>query len=136
MSLPSDRTAALERDQRASLRRSRLFRGQVGSPGAIVATLAGVAIWLAAGAFLDWSRAWELVGSIGVPVIALLVLIVIQHTQNHDDQALHVKLDEILRALEGSDDRIVGVETVDTEGLEELREEYRNQGGTPETNVR
>jgi low affinity Fe/Cu permease len=131
MSLPSDRAAALEREQRTSLQRSRLFRGHIGSPGAIAFTLAGLAIWFVAGALTDWSRAWELVGSIGIPVLSLLVLIVLQHTQNHDDQALHVKLDEILRAIEGADDRIVAVENVDTEGLEELRSEYRRRSADP-----
>lgn len=134
MALPSDRVSHLDTDQRSALRRSHSLTQFVGSPRALVATLGVVAIWLLVGAGTGFPRWWELAATIGLPVLTLLALIVLQHTQNHDDRALQVKLDEILRALEPADERLVGVEDADTAGLDDLHAEYRRR--RPPANTR
>jgi low affinity Fe/Cu permease len=132
VSLPSDRVAeALASEQRPSVRHSHVLTRWVGSPWAFVAVVLALVVWLVAGAVTDFSRGWELTATVGVPVLALLALVILQHTQNHDDQALHVKLDEILRAIEDADTRLVGVEDADTDGIEEVRAEYRRQRPAP-----
>jgi low affinity Fe/Cu permease len=128
MTLPTDEVVdALASDQRSSLRRSHSLSLALGSPRALAVALLGVVIWLAIGVATGYPRAWELVGTIGLPIVTLLALIVLQQRQNHDDRALQVKLDEILRAIDHADERLVGVEDVDESGLEQLRSEYRRQ---------
>jgi len=128
MGLPTDEVVdALESDQRVWLRRSHSLSLALGSPRALALAVVSSAIWLAIGVAIGYPRAWELVATVGVPILALLALIVLQQRQNHNDRALHVKLDEILRAIDRADERLVGVEDVDESGLEELRTEYRRQ---------
>jgi low affinity Fe/Cu permease len=108
-----------------ALRTSQAVTGRLGSPGAVTGLAIGAAVWLGAGIATDYPRAWELVATVGLPILALLALFVVQHTQNHNDRALQLKLDELLRALETADDRLVAVEDVDERDLHELRATYR-----------
>jgi low affinity Fe/Cu permease len=107
------------------LRTTEALTGSLGSPWAVTGLAIGAAIWLGAGIATGYSRAWELVATVGLPILALLALFVVQHTQNHNDRALHLKLDELLRALETADGRLVAVEDVDERDLLELRATYR-----------
>ncbi len=109
-----------------ALRASQALTASFGSPWAVVAITIATIGWLIAGRLADYSRAWELVATVGLPIIALLALFVVQHTQNHNGRALQLKLDELLRAMADADDRLVAVEDVDEHRLHELRATYRN----------
>ena len=99
----------------------------LGSPWAFVLTSAVVVGWFGVGFLLNFSRSWELVGTLGLPLLALYALFALQHTQNHNDRAVQLKLDELLRALERADERLVAIEDVDESGLQELRATYRSE---------
>ena len=43
-------------------------------------------------------------------IVTFLVVFLIQNTQNNDTDAIHAKLDEIVRAIEDADDRLIAVE--------------------------
>lgn len=109
------------------LRASHAMTGALGSPWAFsLATIFG-AVWLGVGVLVNFSRTWELAGTLGIPFFALYALFALQHTQNHNDRAVQLKLDELLRALERADGRLVAVEDVDESGLQELRATYRSE---------
>lgn len=110
-----------------ALRASHAMTDALGSPWAFGLTIFLGAVWIGVGALVDFSRPWELTGSIGVPFLALFALFALQHTQNHNDRAVQLKLDELLRALERADERLVAVEDVDESGLQELRATYRSE---------
>ncbi|MEP6625453.1 MAG: low affinity iron permease family protein [Acidimicrobiia bacterium] len=114
------------------LRASQALTRGFGSPWAVAALAIGTAVWLVAGAAVGYPRSWELVATVGLPILALLALFVVQHTQSHNDRALQLKLDELLRALETADDRLMAVEDVDERGLHALRATYRQDVGSPE----
>ena len=61
--------------------------------------------------------------NIAISVVTLLMVFVLQHTQNRDSAALHLKLDEIITHLEGPRDELAGVESKSHEEIEELRVE-------------
>jgi len=61
----------------------------------------------------------------GVPILTLLLLIVVQHTQNHDNLAMQLKLDELIRALEGGQDEMIRVEDASGDHLERLEREFK-----------
>jgi hypothetical protein len=64
---------------------------------------------------------------LGLPIVSLGVLIVIQHTQTHDDRAMQLKLDELIRAVEGASMRLVGAEEEDWDDLNDLQQRSRDQ---------
>lgn len=99
--------------------------GFTGSGWAIVATVTLVVVWAAVGLTTGMSRGWELVMTTGVPILTLLLLIVVQHTQNHDNLAMQLKLDELIRAIEGGEDAMIRVEDASADHLERLERDYK-----------
>ncbi len=97
-----------------------------GSWWAVAITLALVLAWVAAGFMVDFSRAWELSMIVGLPVLTLLLLIMVQHTQNHDNLAMQLKLDEIIRAHESTEDEMMRVEDASYEHLEGVERDFKS----------
>src|SRR5437016_54343 len=87
--------------------------------------MAGAVVWLAAGWASGFPRSWELVVTVGVPLVTLVLLIVVQHTQNHDDGAIQLKLDEVIRVLEQASNSMIRVEEGSRDDLDRLRHHYR-----------
>jgi low affinity Fe/Cu permease len=96
-----------------------------GSPWAIVGVMAGAVVWLAAGWASGFPRGWELVVTVGVPLVTLVLLILVQHTQNHDDGAIQLKLDEVIRVLEQASNSMIRVEEGSGDDLNRLRHHFR-----------
>jgi low affinity Fe/Cu permease len=65
----------------------------------------------------------------GIPVLTLGLLIGVQHTQNHDNMAMQLKLDELIRAHERTEDEMIRVEDATPEDLERLEKEFRAHAG-------
>jgi low affinity Fe/Cu permease len=61
--------------------------------------------------------------SVAVTIVTLLMVFILQNSQNRDTAALHVKLDEIITHLEGPRNDVVGIEVKSHEEIEELQEE-------------
>jgi low affinity Fe/Cu permease len=97
-----------------------------GSPWSIAAVVVALGAWLGAGWVLRFPRSWELVGTVGLPVLTLVLLIVVQHTQNHDDRAIQLKLDELIRALDRASDSMIRVDEGSWEDLERVREHFQS----------
>ncbi len=87
-----------------------------------------VGLWLAVGPFVGFSRTWELTVTAGAPLLSLLILVVIQHTQNSDDAAVHLKLNEVIRATEQASDRLIGIEDRPEIELRRLLSDYGRHG--------
>jgi low affinity Fe/Cu permease len=68
---------------------------------------------------------WQLVVNTGTTIITFLMVFLIQNTQNRDARALHLKLDELIRAIEGARNRLVDLEDCTDEELAHLQEEFR-----------
>jgi low affinity Fe/Cu permease len=97
-----------------------------GSWGAAALTLALMLVWVAVGFMVDFSRAWELTMIVGLPLITLLLLIMVQHTQNHDNLAMQLKVDEIIRAHESTEDEMMRVEDASYEHLEDVERDFKS----------
>jgi low affinity Fe/Cu permease len=69
-----------------------------------------VLIWGVSGPFFRWSDTWQLYANTATTVITFLMVFVLQHTQNRDSLALHLKLDGIIKAIAGVDDRLIHAE--------------------------
>jgi low affinity Fe/Cu permease len=82
----------------------------VGQPVAFVLALGTVAVWAISGPIFQWSDTWQLVINTGTTIVTFLMVFLIQNAQNRDAAAMQVKLDELLRALEGARNDFIGIE--------------------------
>jgi low affinity Fe/Cu permease len=101
----------------------------LGSGSALFALFALVGAWVVWGAVAGWPHAWEMAMFAGAPVLTLVLVIFLQHTQNRDSQATHVKLNELLVALEEPNDDVVAAEEKSDDELERLADRHRRQAG-------
>lgn len=102
--------------------RATSFAGSVWALGTLVGF---VVVWLVVGAVTGWPRWWELAITIGGPVVTLVLVVMLQHAENRNSLALHVKLNELLSALDAPDDEVMAAEHEDDDRLEELDRRYQ-----------
>jgi low affinity Fe/Cu permease len=81
----------------------------MGQPLTLIVNCLIIVLWAGSGPLFGFSDTWQLVVNTGTTVFTYLLLFVIQNTQNRDSAALHVKLDEILRALPDARTRLATV---------------------------
>jgi low affinity Fe/Cu permease len=95
-----------------------------GSPSASIGAAALVAIWAACGPVFKYSETWQLVINTGTTIVTFLMVFLIQSSQNRDSCAVHLKLDEIIRALDGAKNELMDLEGLDQVALDKIRDEY------------
>jgi low affinity Fe/Cu permease len=96
----------------------------VGSPWAFTLAVLIILMWAVTGPIFHFSDTWQLVINTGTTIITFLMVFLIQNTQNRDAVAIHLKLDELIRALKGARTKLVDLEELSDEELEELRKEF------------
>src|SRR5262245_17634116 len=83
-----------------------------------------VLVWLVSGPVFGYSETWQLVINTGTTIVTFLMVFLIQNTQNRDQEAIHLKLDELLRALEGARESVfVDLEDRSQTELDALKQE-------------
>jgi low affinity Fe/Cu permease len=97
-----------------------------GSSWAFVIALALVLVWLATGPLFRYSDTWQLVINTSTTIVTFLMVFLIQRAQNKDSLALHLKLNELVAALDGASNRLVDVEDLSEEELKVLHAYYEN----------
>ena len=85
-----------------------------------------IIVWAITGPLFKFSDTWQLVINTGTTIITFLMVFLIQNTQNRDSEAVQIKLDEIIRALEGAHNALLDLEELDDELLDKMRLRYRN----------
>lgn len=96
-----------------------------GTSGAFILAFAVVLVWLLTGPLFDFSDTWQLVINTGTTIVTFLMVFLIQRTQNKDALAIHLKLNEIVAALDGASNRLIDVEDLTEEEIEALHRYYR-----------
>jgi len=96
-----------------------------GSPSAFMLALAIILVWSTTGPWFHFSDTWQLVINTGTTIVTFLMVFLIQNTQNRDAKAIHLKLDELLRGVEGARTSLVALEEDSDEDLETLRKEFK-----------
>src|SRR5579863_9797341 len=82
----------------------------VGTKWAFLVALLTILIWLLSGPYFHYSDTWQLIINTGTTVVTFLVVFLIQNTQNRDSAVLHLKLDELIRALSTARNIMVDLE--------------------------
>jgi len=95
-----------------------------GHPLAFSFAFAIVVIWAISGPMFGYSDTWQLVINTGTTIVTFLMVFLIQHTQNRDTVAIHIKLDELVRAMHSAHNSVVSLEDLDDVELESLRKRY------------
>jgi len=96
-----------------------------GRPGTFVLALIVVLTWAITGPIFKFSDTWQLVINTGTTIITFLMVFLIQNTQNRDAEAMHVKMDELIRAAKGAHNALLDLEELDDKTLDTIRARYR-----------
>jgi len=96
-----------------------------GRPATFVLAVTIVVVWAVTGPMFGFSDTWQLVINTGTTIITFLMVFLIQNTQNRDSEAMHVKMDELIRAFEGAHNALLDLEELEDEELDAVRERYR-----------
>jgi low affinity Fe/Cu permease len=96
----------------------------VGSPWAFSLALAATGIWAAFGPSLHYSDSWQLTINTGTTICTFLMVFLIQYTQNRDARVIHLKLDELIRAVSSARTELVNMEALSDEDLDRLQREF------------
>jgi len=97
----------------------------VGSSWAFIAAVLIIIVWAGTGPIFHFSDTWQLVINTGTTIITFLMVFLIQNTQNRDAKAIHLKLDELIRSLEGARNSLVDLEDLTDEELERLQSQFK-----------
>jgi len=89
------------------------------------AALGLILFWAMAGPVFGYSDTWQLVINTSTTIITFLMVFVIQNSQNRDSEAIQVKLDELIRAIENANDKLLDLEELDIETIDKIRDDYR-----------
>jgi|ERR1041385_4337424 low affinity Fe/Cu permease len=104
---------------------ARRSSAMLGSPWAFAGALLVIVVWLITGPTFHFSDTWQLIINTGTTIITFLMVFLIQNTQNRDAKAMHLKLDEVIRALKGARNELVDLEDLSDEDLKRLEEQFR-----------
>lgn len=97
---------------------------RMGSPWTFVLAVLTIVVWAITGPIFHYSDTWQLIINTGTTIVTFLMVFLIQNTQNRDAVAMHLKLDELLRAMEGARTGFVDLEDMTDEELKCLRDEF------------
>ncbi|MGD9129506.1 MAG: low affinity iron permease family protein [Candidatus Woesebacteria bacterium] len=97
----------------------------VGTVWAFFIAISIIALWLITGPIFNFSDTWQLVINTTTTIITFLMVFLIQNTQNRDSRAIHLKLDELIRAVKGARTKLLNIENVEDTVMEELHQEFQ-----------
>jgi len=98
--------------------------GWLGSKWAFAGAGLVIVGWAALGPIFHFSDTWQLVINTGTTIVTFLMVFLIQNTQNRDARAINLKLDELIRALDQGDNRMIEIEKLSDLELDELQHHY------------
>ncbi len=85
-----------------------------------------ILVWIVTGPLFRFSDTWQLVINTGTTIVTFLMVFLIQNTQNRDSEALQVKLDEIIRSIDGAHNALLDLEDLEDTDLDLIRVDYLN----------
>src|SRR5438128_946149 len=114
----------------------------LGSSWAFVGAVLVIFVWILTGPAFHFSDTWQLIINTATTVITFLMVFLIQNTQTRDAKAVHLKLDELIRALKSARNELVDLEDLSDEELQKLEAQFRrmrqraeNDDGSPSRHV-
>ncbi len=100
-----------------------------GKPGAFAFCCLLIVLWAVTGPFFHFSDTWQLIVNTTTSIVTVLMVFLIQNTQNRDGGALQAKLDELIRATRNARNDLVAVERQSEETVERIRDDIFKKAG-------
>jgi low affinity Fe/Cu permease len=97
----------------------------LGSAWAFCGAVLVIVVWLVTGPTFHFSDTWQLIINTATTVITFLMVFLIQNTQNRDAKAMHLKLDELIRAVTGARNQLVDLENLSDDELKNLEAQFQ-----------
>jgi low affinity Fe/Cu permease len=97
----------------------------LGSAWAFSGAVLVIFIWIISGPTFHFSDTWQLVINTATTIVTFLMVFLIQNTQNRDAKAVHLKLDELIRALQDARNELVNLEDLSDEDLKKLEKQFQ-----------
>src|SRR6266704_6306657 len=107
-----------------------------GRPRVFVLAVGVVAVWVVTGPIFEFSDTWQLVINTATTLITFLMVFLIQNTQNRDTESIQLKLDELIRAMEGANNGMLDIEELTDEDLKVLKVRYEDLAKTAREELR
>src|SRR4029077_16664903 len=104
---------------------ARRSAAMLGSAWAFGGAVFVILVWILTGPTFHFSDTWQRIINTATTIITFLMVFLIQNTQNRDAKAVHLKLDEMIRALKGARNQLVDLENLSDEDLKKLEEQFR-----------
>src|SRR5438874_3078361 len=98
----------------------------LGNPVAFMVAVVIIVVWAMTGPLFHFSDTWQLVINTGTTIVTFLMVFLIQNTQNRDSEAVQLKLDELIRSMQGAHNVLLDVEELTEQELDGLRARYQN----------
>ena len=96
-----------------------------GRPQAFIIAFAVILVWATTGPLFHFSDTWQLVINTSTTIVTFLMVFLIQNTQNRDSEAIQIKLDELIRAIEGAHNALLDLEELEEDDLDRIRRDYQ-----------
>ncbi len=103
---------------------ARLMARLLGHPIAFAIAVVIVISWALVGPLFHFSDTWQLVINTGTTIVTFLMVFLIQNSQNRDSEAMQLKLDELIRAIQAADNSMLNAENMTEKELQRLQEHY------------
>ena len=103
---------------------SKVITRSAGSTAAFALAMGIVVVWALLGPVFHFSDTWQLVINTGTTIVTFLMVLLIQRTQNKDSMAIHLKLNELVSAMQGASNRLIDVEALSEKELAALHRYY------------
>jgi len=97
----------------------------LGSAWAFCGAVLVIVVWLVTGPAFHFSDTWQLIINTATTVVTFLMVFLIQNTQNRDAKAMHLKLDELIRAVQGARNQLVDLENLSDDDLKKLEKQFQ-----------
>jgi low affinity Fe/Cu permease len=97
----------------------------LGSAWAFCGAVLVIVVWLVTGPAFHFSDTWQLIINTATTVVTFLMVFLIQNTQNRDAKAMHLKLDELIRAVKGARNQLVDLENLSDDDLKKLEAQFQ-----------
>jgi low affinity Fe/Cu permease len=97
----------------------------LGSAWAFCGAVLVIVVWLVSGPTFHFSDTWQLIINTATTVVTFLMVFLIQNTQNRDAKAMHLKLDELIRAVKGARNQLVDLENLSDDDLKKLEQQFQ-----------
>ncbi len=103
-----------------------------GSPWAFGVAVTVLVVWALTGPLLGFSNTWQLIINTGTTIVTFLMVFLIQHSENKSSRAIQIKLDELLAVTKAASDRLIAIEDLSDDELDQLQRRFERLAGEAE----